>query len=137
MYMNILVPVDIAHLAEAKGTVDLAMNNCAKGQGRVTLLNVIEDIPHWAAAQLPEGMMEQSRARARTALESLANGYEQSVEVEIRTGHTCQVILDTAREKKSELIVMLSHRPGFQEYYLGSNAAKVVRHAQCSVLVVR
>ena len=137
MYINILVPVDIAHLAEAKQTVDLAINNCAKGKGRVTLLNVIEDIPRWAAAQLPEGMIEQSKAHAREALESLAGQYEAPVEVEIRAGHTCQVILDTAREKQSELIVMLSHRPGFQEYYLGSTAARVVRHAQCSVLVVR
>jgi nucleotide-binding universal stress UspA family protein len=32
---------------------------------------------------------------------------------------------------------MSSHRPGKRTYFLGSNAAHVVRFATCSVLVVR
>ena len=36
-----------------------------------------------------------------------------------------------------DLIIVASHRPGLQDYFLGSTAAKVVRHAKCSVLVIR
>ena len=36
-----------------------------------------------------------------------------------------------------DLIVMRSHRPKFSTYLLGSNAAHIVRHAPCSVFVVR
>ena len=42
-----------------------------------------------------------------------------------------------AEEKKAELIIVASHQPGLQKYFLGSTAAKVVRHATCSVIVVR
>ena len=36
-----------------------------------------------------------------------------------------------------DLIVVGSHRPVMSDYLLGSNAKTIVRHAQCSVLVVR
>jgi nucleotide-binding universal stress UspA family protein len=35
------------------------------------------------------------------------------------------------------MIVMASHRPEMSDYLLGANAARVVRHAKISVLVVR
>jgi nucleotide-binding universal stress UspA family protein len=46
-------------------------------------------------------------------------------------------ILDAAESVKADLIVLASHRPGLQDYLIGPNASKVVRHAKCSVLVVR
>ena len=35
------------------------------------------------------------------------------------------------------MIVIASHDPGLVDYLLGSVAARVVRHAHCSVLVTR
>ena len=35
------------------------------------------------------------------------------------------------------MIVIASHDPGLADYLLGSTAGRVVRHAHCSVLVVR
>jgi nucleotide-binding universal stress UspA family protein len=46
-------------------------------------------------------------------------------------------ILATARDLKADLIVMASHRPELKDYLLGPNAARVVRHSDVSVLVVR
>jgi nucleotide-binding universal stress UspA family protein len=46
-------------------------------------------------------------------------------------------ILETAKEIGADLIVIASHRPGLQDYFLGSTAARVVRHAECAVLVDR
>jgi nucleotide-binding universal stress UspA family protein len=46
-------------------------------------------------------------------------------------------ILVRAERTKCDLIVMASHRPELQDYLLGPNAARVVRHAKCSVMVVR
>lgn len=36
-----------------------------------------------------------------------------------------------------DLIVLSSHRPEMRDYLIGPNAARVVRHAKQSVLVVR
>ena len=46
-------------------------------------------------------------------------------------------ILETAEDEGADLIIIASHQPGIQDYFLGSTAARVVRHAQCSVLVTR
>ena len=136
MHKTILVPIDIAHMAEGKDTIKIARANLSDG-GKIILLNVIEDIPKWAAAQLPHGTLENSMRSARKTLAEMCEKCEGKAEYEVRMGHTYQVILDVAQEKGVELIVIASHRPGFRDYYLGSTAAKVVRHAQCSVHVVR
>ena len=136
MYKNILVPIDLAHLNEGRNTLEIARANLEPG-GNVTLLNVVEDIPKWAAAQLPKGTMEHSMQRAKEQLKAICEKCEGMADYEVRTGHTYQVILEVAQEKNAELIIIASHRPGFREFYLGSTAAKVVRHATCSVHVVR
>ena len=46
-------------------------------------------------------------------------------------------LLQEASEWDADLIVVGSHRPVMSDYLLGSNAKTIVRHAQCSVLVVR
>ena len=46
-------------------------------------------------------------------------------------------ILGIAEEAEADLIVVGSHRPAMKDYLLGTNAARVVRHACCSALVAR
>ena len=46
-------------------------------------------------------------------------------------------ILGAAEEAEADLVVVGSHRPAKKDYLLGPNAARVVRHARCSVLVAR
>jgi universal stress protein F len=46
-------------------------------------------------------------------------------------------ILKLAESINADLIIIASHRPDISTYLLGSNAAVVVRHAKCPVLVVR
>ena len=43
----------------------------------------------------------------------------------------------TVEAAGAELIVMASHRPELRDYLIGPNAARVMRHADASVLVVR
>ena len=46
-------------------------------------------------------------------------------------------ILEVAEEAKADLVVVGSHRPAVKDYLLGTNAARIVRHARCSVLAAR
>ncbi|MCP4876720.1 MAG: universal stress protein [Gammaproteobacteria bacterium] len=136
MYKTILVPIDMAHVAEGKVNIDLAAKH-ATGGSKVILLNVVEDIPNWAAVELPANLLEKSIEAAQTELKAIANASGMKMDVVVRTGHSYNTILDVAKEKNADLIIIASHRPGLQDYFLGSTAAKVVRHARCSVLVVR
>jgi nucleotide-binding universal stress UspA family protein len=45
--------------------------------------------------------------------------------------------LGVAEEAEADLVVTGSHRPAMKDYLLGTNAARVLRHARCSVLVAR
>ena len=136
MYKTILVPIDMAHVAKGKANIELAAQHAAAG-ARIILLNVIEDIPNWAAVELPAGLLDKSRKSSLSELKAIATATGMEMEVEVHSGHSYNTILEVAEEKNADLIIIASHRPGLQDYFLGSTAAKVVRHANCSVLVVR
>jgi universal stress protein F len=136
MYKTILVPIDMSHIAEGKANIDLAAEHAAAGAS-IILLNVVEEVPNWAAVELPAGLLDKSLEASQSELKAIAAAAGLSVEVDVRTGHSYNTILDVAEEKKADLIIIASHRPGLQDYFLGSTASKVVRHANCSVLVVR
>lgn len=136
MFKTILVPIDMAHAAEGKANIDIALKQ-AEADAKIILLNVVEEIPNWAAVELPANLLEKSRQAAKDELQAIATASGMPMEVEVRTGHSYKTILDVADEKQVDLIIIASHRPGLQDYFLGSTAAKVVRHAKCSVLVIR
>jgi nucleotide-binding universal stress UspA family protein len=136
MYKTILVPIDIAHLDNSKTIIDIARSN-ASGDTKIILLNVVEEIPNWAAVEIPPGILDKSLRISTEELNAVAKASGIEMDVEIRMGHSYQTILDVAEEKAADLIIVASHKPGLQDYFLGSTAAKIVRHAKCSVLVVR
>lgn len=136
MYKTILVPIDLAHVAEGKAILDVAAKQADEG-AKIILLNVIEEIPTWAAAEIPKEIIDRSTENVRSEIEGIANASGIKMDTEIRSGHASNTILAVAKERAADLIIIASHRPGLQDYFLGSTASKVVRHANCSVLVVR
>jgi nucleotide-binding universal stress UspA family protein len=136
MYKTILVPIDISHIEAGNLMIDVARKHSDK-ETRIILLHVIEDVPNWVAVELPKGLLENSRQSAKEKIQAIANASSIRAEVEIRSGHPYKNILEKAKEEEADLIIIASHKPGLQDYFLGSTAAKVVRHAPCSVLVVR
>ncbi len=136
MYKTILVPIDMAHLAEGKKIIDVAVEHAAE-DAKIILLNVIEEVPSWAAINLPADLIDKNVNSSRDELKAIATASGIKMDVEVRSGHSYNTILDVAEDKNADLIIVASHRPGLQDYLIGSTAAKVVRHATCSVLVVR
>jgi len=134
MYKTILVPVDLSHLELGRKMIEIA-REIGKNESRIFLLHVLEAIPAFVASQLPEGLLQNTRASAVATLREMAPG--AGVGAEVRSGHAHLTILDYADEIGAELIIIASHRPGLQDYFLGSTAARVVRHAKCAVLVDR
>jgi nucleotide-binding universal stress UspA family protein len=63
---------------------------------------------------------------------------DASVSTEVQMGRAAEVILDTAKNNGTDLIVVGSHGHGFWgRSLLGSVSNAVVHHAHCPVLVVR
>jgi universal stress protein F len=136
LYKSILIPVDLANVTKVNFLVDHASVH-RNSNSKVILLNVVEEIPSWAAVELPRGIVDKSVQSSLEKLKALAASASIEVEVEVRVGHPYKTILEVAEEKSAELIIVASHQPELRNYFLGSTAAKVVRHATCSVLVVR
>lgn len=135
MYDNILVPVSFEADRNAREATDIAQALRAEG-GKITLLHVMEHLPQYATEYLPPDHLEKARADITSGLSALSEGVENS-EVVVVEGHSARTILDYANEVNVDCIVIASHRPGMQDYFLGSTAARVVRHAKCAVHVVR
>ncbi len=136
MYKSILVPIDLAHRdigqAMIKRAVALSDDNA-----KITLLHVIGDIPAYAQSYLPEGQMQENLEETRKTLKALSESVDVEADVVVRYGSPSPVILDEADERDSDLIIIASHHPGIKDYLMGSTASRVVRHADCSVLINR
>jgi len=57
--------------------------------------------------------------------------------VEARLGTPWQVLCDAAKEFSADLVIVGSHGYGILDRLIGTTAARVANHAECSVLVVR
>ena len=134
MYKTILVATDLSHPELCRKTLGVA-RRVGGNQSRIIALYVTADIPPYVAVELPEGLLHKNAARARADIKALAD--EVGAESEVLSGHPSLRILEYSTDIGADLIVVASHRPGLQDYFLGSTAARVVRHAECAVLVDR
>lgn len=137
MYKSILVPVDLDHPEVAVASLRTA-GALVDDDGIVTVVHVVDEIPGYATTYLPEGALEQRRNEAHATL----NGFASTAGVDAKavvltSGRASTAILEAAEDIGNDCIIVASHQPGLQDYFLGSTAARIVRHATCSVLVTR
>lgn len=135
MYKNIIVPIALDHERDTNGALDIARALCADG-GTITALNVIDQLPSYATEYLPADHAVHQEDGVANAVREVV-GAAEDVTVAVIHGHSGRTIVEYAEDNSADLIVIASHRPGLQDYFLGSTAARVVRHAPCAVHVVR
>jgi nucleotide-binding universal stress UspA family protein len=136
MYKSLLVPVDLSHGDVVARIVKLA-REIAGPEGTVTALHVIDAVPSFVAAEIPDDMLKNHRMEVVRALEAEVHAVDPTAKIALRQGVAATAILEAAAELKLDAIVLGSHRPGLRDYLIGSTAARVVRHAPCSVIVDR
>lgn len=135
MYKNILVPVAFETGRDTMKSIQIAEAIADEG-ATITALHVIEEIPSYVAQYLPEGQIDTNLHEIEDVLTKKLSEHG-TIKVKVIEGHAGHSIVDYATDNKVDCIVIASHRPGLQDLFLGSTAARVVRHAPCSVHVVR
>ena len=140
MYKTLLVPVDLAEVETARPAVDRAVALAQASGGTLRLIHVRALVPVAYMDFVPAtfDLDQQRDAEARLAEVAAAVPLPtERVSATVRLGSVYNEILQEAETTGADLIVIGSHRPTMATYLLGSNAATIVRHATCSVLVVR
>jgi len=135
MYTNILLPVlfDKDHDTEVSFQIAQAL---AGKDARFTVAHVVENIPSYAAVEIPEQVFTNRRAEAKEALSALAQKLPGASSTLI-SGHAGRTIVQYANDHDIDCIILASHKPGLENFFLGSTADRVVRHAKCAVHVIR
>ena len=147
MYKHILVPTDGSKLSTK--AIRVAARMAKMCQARLTGLSVIP--PH-VPPVYAEGVMyggisssnykelrqkEAKKALAVVDIEAQTSRLQAST-MFLTADQPWRAIIDTARTKKCDLIVMASHgRRGLSGLLLGSETAKVLTHSKIPVLVCR
>ena len=135
MYKHILVPVSFDDDRNADMSVAVARRLADPGC-RVTLMHVMEQVPSYVINYVPKGFHDEARKAIVQSLETMGADLPNA-EGRVIEGHAGRSILEWAGDNGVDCIVIASHRPGMQDYFLGSTESQVVRHARCAVHVVR
>lgn len=141
MYKDILLPIDLNQDSSWKSALPVAIEHARAFGTRLHVMTVVPDFGMTMVGQFfPKGFEKkaveacQSKLRAFIDTEIPKDIPTQCIVAE---GTVYERILELAKKLKIDLIVLAAHRPELRDYLLGPNAARVVRHATCSVLVVR
>ncbi len=140
MFKTILVPVDLGEVEAARPAIDKAVELAKSADSTIRLIYVRPIVPVTYMEFMPPAFDEEQQGEAETKLAELAASVglpSERVSAVVRLGSVYNDVLDEAEKMGADLIVIGSHRPTMATYLLGSNAATIVRHAGCSVLVVR
>lgn len=140
VYTGILIPVDLSVESSWKKPFPVAMALARLFSARLHVMTVIREIDAMFAGRYFAGSYQQlmdETARRLAALVAQNIPGEIGATSSVGHGNIYDEILRVAQSLQVDLIVMASHRPEMKDYLLGANAARVVRHARCSVFVVR
>jgi nucleotide-binding universal stress UspA family protein len=141
VFKSILLPIDLASEASWKKSLALAAE---LARGRDAVLHVMSVLPDFGMSIVGtyfdkdfEGaaLMDISGQLKSWASRNVPEGVK--AEVHVAHGSIYDEIMRLADKLGCDAIVLAAHRPELRDYLLGPNAARVVRHAKQSVLVVR
>jgi len=149
MYRNILIATDGSELSGKGVEAGVAL---AKSSGaKATVMMVSEPFPTYDLGTR-FGLFTDTQAvaaydaRCREVAETVLSDARKAADaagvacetLHVENGAPAKAIVETAKGRACDLIVLTSHgRHGLERFVLGSTASRVVQSAETSVLVVR
>lgn len=134
MYKKIIVGLALDH-GISQAALEAAKSLKDEG-GKIIALHVYEPPNSSVRAYLDDDLVAGAHEAAKKLLAERVGG-ETDVEPVMLMGHSGRAITDYASEIGADCIVVGSHKPELADFFLGSTAARVVRHAPCAVHVLR
>lgn len=132
MFSKILLPIDHTDEASWANVLPLAKEEAKLHGAELSVVAVIPEILR--LPNLPANYGEGAAAHVEGEIRKIVG---DEIPITVREGSVYREILKEAHAIKADLIVLASAKGDFPDYPFGPNAARVVRHANCSVLVHR
>jgi nucleotide-binding universal stress UspA family protein len=140
MLKRIIFAVDIEE-KELKSAFMAAATMAESHGAELVVMNVIPDYGvRMVQKYFPKNWLNDMIKDAETKLASLIKKHVPdtvTVKQIVGRGSIYESIIETANQLSADLIMVSAHSNRHKDYLLGPNAAKIVRHAQVSVLVMR
>ena len=141
MFRKILLPIDVAEPEIAKDAIDVAVGVANAFNSDLRLIHVASPIIVASPmAVIPQSVYDELGVYEKSELERMAAAIDRpkgSVTTVVRIGGVYPELLAEATEWQADLIIVGAHKRSMATYLLGSSAAAIVRHATCTVMVVR
>ncbi|MGR3617411.1 MAG: universal stress protein [Paracoccaceae bacterium] len=136
MATKIMLPIDHTDDRSWKKALPVALEQAKFYGAELHAVSVIPEIIQ--LPNLPANYGAGAKEHVRGVVqEILENGDAADTPVHIEEGSVYREILKLAHKEGFDLIVMASAKGDFPNYEIGPNLARVVRHAHCTVMVVR
>ncbi|MEM0987296.1 MAG: universal stress protein [Pseudomonadota bacterium] len=142
MAKSVLIPVDLDYPESWAEPFQAAKDRFCDAGADVHALYVL---PRFTSSLVgsffPKDFEGQALDAARTRLEDMVGATDAGAlpqpKTQVLHGEVYREILLAAEKLKVDAILLLAHRPGLSDYLLGSNAARIARHARQSVYLLR
>lgn len=138
---TILVPIDFSETAT--NAVYYAANLAQYTKSKLVLFHayhvpmIVSEVPFVLTSEDIQ-LEEKSNEQMKLIVDVLQKQYENNLEIETLSfqGFASDEIVELAKEKKCDLIVMGTKGAGKSSTFLGSNTVDVLKHTTCHVLIV-
>ena len=141
MFRKILLPIDVAEPDIAKEAIEAATALAKAFDSQLRLIHVTSPVVVASPmAVIPQAVYDELGVYEKSELQRLAAPIDlpqNTISTVVRIGAVYPELLSEAEEWGADLIIVGAHKRSMATYLLGSSAAAIVRHAACTVMVVR
>lgn len=141
MTKHILCAVDLTHDGDARAILVESGRLAVFYGARLSVMTVLPDYgSSWVGTFFKEGALDEAAQAASDALHKMVVEVlpeQQGVRHIVDVGSAYEKVLEAVEKFGADMVVVGAHRPDFKDRILGPNAARIVRNAGVSVLVIR
>ena len=103
--------------------------------GKIIVAHVIEPVNNVVQSFVTEDVKSKTLEKIKKMMAERCK--DEAIESEILHGQAGREISKYANKIGADCIIIGSHKPGLEDFFLGSTSARVVRYSKCSVHVLR
>ena len=141
MFNDILLAVDLNEKSSWEKALPVALDFTRASGGTLHVMTVVPNFGMSIVGQFfPNGYEKEIGDKVLAVLKEFVKTHvPEDVKTQriVGEGTVYEVILNMAEKISADMIVVSSGRDDLKDFLLGPNAARIVRHANCSVTVVR